>query len=334
MRLPVILLILLLILFGWLGFGYTASVQGQGDFPPEEQAALDAARAALAAFTNSESYSLAVTQNMEQSFVFVNAAESFQMDQVISSEGSLLFQRAPGQPYDNRSLDLTQTMTQTMSSPTIPQPQVTEIGPNRTRLIVADGRIYLRLDVTPELAAFIPKGWQDVTDGASMFPGMEMASLQGMLNTGQALSFTHLDTFFACVTAVESLDPDPADALAASRTRLALDSACLLRGIGSETLAGIFASGVQNTVDVDAFISALFDNPITQYTIEITLDAQGVMIAYAEHVTSDSDITAALAPSNLGADVTVTLKQDIHQSYRIEETGFPVAITAPDLGEE
>ncbi|MBN1967213.1 MAG: hypothetical protein JW910_21345 [Anaerolineae bacterium] len=308
--------------------GLSPFAAAQGDFSPEEQAALDAVRAALQTFVAADSYTTTLTQDMQQDMAFTAPQGAVTVTQTVVSEGTMQYARRADGEIPDRALDLTQTVAQVTAGAGADQTQT--VGPMRTQLIVAGGRIYMQMEVPPELGAFIPEGWQDVTEGAAMFPGLDMFNLDGVLAMGQAISLTYLDEFLAGVTSVEVLEPETLDGQTVTRYRVATDPRLLVNAIGEEAMLGMFNPGNMAGMDVAVFLEALLSGPDNTYVLEVVLDEAGALVSYAETTVYDADVSAAFTDPSL-AGVTITLQQTLTQAYTVRAVNVPLTITAPEI---
>jgi hypothetical protein len=304
-----------------------APARAQDGFTPEQQAALDDIHAALNHLVGLDSYTAQIGQKMDQDITLTYLGRKVTVLQNIASDGTLQYEARPDSEYDNRHLDLTQTVVSTVISGE--QTQESTVGPIRTQLIVIDDRVYLQMETPPELQGLIPAGWHDVTDGAEAFPGMALFDIQGMLKVGDVFSADYIDNLFTAVVAVEILESDTVGGRAVNHYQLVLDAPAALQSIGADTLEGMFDQE-QTPFDVPGYIEVMFNDEDTRYVLDFAIYADDqTLYSYAERMTMD-----VLIPSDLIIDPTLqgaemTLAQDVVQTLQFSGFNLPVSIQAP-----
>lgn len=324
MRRYTVVLLLIVVLLGTM----LVPVHAQDEFTPDQQAALDEVRAALEHLASVDTYTAAVLQQMDQTVTVSYEGETLELIQQIKSEGEVAVEYQPDNQYDNQQTDLVQDITQTISG--IGQDQETEVGPMEFHLIVLDDRIYMQMQVPPDLAGMMPEGWQDVTGGADMFPGMGMFNIEGLLDLGSNFTQSYVDGLLASVVSIETLE---SEAEGENRYRLDLDGRTLLDTVGIDSLSQMFNTE-EMPFDVPGLIDLMFSDEDTRFSLEITVNASDqTLIEYAERNTIDIAITADLItdPTLQGADMS--LQQEQLKVLIPCQFNEPLAITAPELAD-
>ncbi len=153
-----------------------AGAQG-GGFTEEEQAALDTIQVAVNRFAVTKTFTADLVQSLDQDITVQYQGQGINLVQTIGSDGTLKVQRIEGYENANRTMDFTQTVSQDITG--AGQDRSTDIGPYQFSLIVFEDRIYMNMQMPPELSGVIPQGWHDVTDGADAY-GMSMYNIQQM----------------------------------------------------------------------------------------------------------------------------------------------------------
>ena len=326
MRRRLTIMILLLI----MALAWSAPVRAEEGFTPEEQTALDEVRAALDSLTGADTYTADVTQKVGQVININYAGQSLLMDQTMASTGSLQFENKPDNQLDNQQMIMSQTIQSSMSGM---QNTDQTIGPLETQIIVADDHIYLRIETPPDMRAYFPRGWQDVTEGADAFPGMNMVNIKNMLSIGNITGPEYIGGLLDAVRTVAVLEPETIDGRAVNHYRLELDPRQALETIGAASLEEMFNAG-QLPFDVAGFIELMFADEDTHYDVDFLVFADDQMLcSLSVHMLFDIDI-----PSSLFTDASLTgaemsLKQDTVQITKIGGMNVPVSIQAPELGQ-
>ncbi len=323
MRRSTVIILLLIMALAWI-----TPVRAQEGFSPDEQAALDAVRAALESLAGADTYTADITQKVVQVIGVDYSGQSIQMDQSMSSAGSLQFEKMPDSQYDNQQMSVTQTIQSSMSgAQTLDQ----TIGPMETQMIVVDDRIYLKIEAPEDLQAFIPSGWHDVTEGADAFPGMEMLNIDSMVSLNPMAEADYTDNLLKAVLTVVILEPETVDGRAANHYRLELDPKVALETIGAVNLEQMF-NAEQTPFDMAGFIELIFNDEDTRYDVDVLIFADDqTFYSLSVHMTMDIDIPSDLLtdPSLQGAEMS--FKQDVVQIVQISGTNVPVSIQAPEL---
>jgi hypothetical protein len=307
-------------------------VAAQGGFTPDDQAALDDVQAAFEGLLAAETYTADLTQNLTQDIGVSFQGQQLALAQQVESSGTVQFQQAPANTFANRTLSLDQTVTQTLSGAGLDSEQLV-IGPMTFEFIVFDDELYMRMDVPLDMQGLVPEGWQVVTEGAEVFPGMGMYNMEQVTQMGGNFDPEYLRALIAGVTAVELLEPETVEGQALNRYQLTLDPVQTLEALGAANLENMFNTGAV-PFDVPALIDLIYNDEDTRHTIEVAIGADdGALHSYAESVWLDVEIAAEMLddPSLAGAEMTLT--QTMVQTLTLTGVDVPVEIAAPDLDE-
>lgn len=293
----------------------------QGGWTPEEQAALDTVQAALDSFQGITTYSASMTQTQTQDISVSYQGESITVSQAIDAAGTLLVERHDD-GTSNQSYDLEETVTAQQS----PNDPVT-VGPIMIKVILLDGRVYLQVFGTPELADTFPTGWHDVTDGSDV-PGLSMFNMEALV--GQESWFIQTPAaLIAAIRAIEQLEPDeqPADTY-----RLTVDPAAFLEAAGGpENFRNLFASN-QLPFDVDLLVERLFTDEDTTIQVDVMVGEDGSLYGYQGEISADIELGDLITdPSLAGAELN--LSQTTITRMMLYDLNEPVDIQAPVLDE-
>lgn len=310
------------------------AVLAQDGFSPEQQAALESARRAVEGFFALETYTAGHTQTLDQAIGVSLGAQAITIDQQIVQQGSTVTERQADNQFDNQSGTLNQTITQSLRGSEAGQEQTLTVS-QTLELIVFDDRAYLRVSSdNPQVTAFLPEGWQDITEGADAFPGMELYDIEQLLaTTSTEFSAEMFDTLFGAVTEIELLEPQTIDGATAESVRLVID---LEAALSSETAAGLrdLFSSAALPLDVDGFIDLMYTDEDTTYEITLFFGAEdGPLYGYDVRLAMDIAIPSELVtdPSLAGAEMS--LAQESVSMFRFTNQNEPAAISAPALGE-
>ncbi len=307
--------------------GIRTPARAQEGFSAEQQAALDEIQTALEQFDALDSYSADYSQVIKQAVSMSFQGQTIRMVQNVESEGMLKVQKTAG-AYNDRALTLTQTLHVELTGGGLNERQ--DVEAIHTTLIVVDDHMYLNYEVPPELANAFPKGWHDVTGGASAYPGMAIFDILGLLQVDSTAS---LELLADAVLDVEILEPETAAGNTTNHYRLVLDPAQVVESLGPAALEGMFNAD-QTTADIPTLIDLLYNDANTHITADFVIDAaQHTLVEYALQMVSDADVSKAYANDPTLNEGSLPLVQNVTQSMRPYALDEPVTIQAPNLGQ-
>jgi hypothetical protein len=303
-------------------------VRAQDGFTPEEQAALDEIHTALLNLVNVTTYTANVSQQMDQNIIMLYQGQTVRLNQSLKSEGRVTVEQRADTERNDREMHLVQTVTQALTG--AGQDQEATVGPLEYDLIVADERIYMQIKVPPEQAGSMPTGWQDVTEGASMFPGMSMYNIDAFIDLGNLFESEYISGLIDAVLSVEILESAAADE---HHYRLTLEPSLLLEAIGSGAMAQLF-DAERVPFDLSALLDRLYTDEDTRFTLELFIgtDTQ-TLREYREVSIIDADIDPELITDPTLKEVEMTIQQKMSQVMRFSNLNAPVTITAPVVEE-
>ena len=323
MRRSTVIILLLIMALAW-----TAPVYAQDGFSPEEQTALDEVSAALEALTNANTYTADVTQKVTQVISLEYSGQSLQMDQTMSSTGSLQFESKPDNQYDNQQAQMTQTVHSTTSGA---QNDDRIIGPIDTQIIVTDDHIYLKVEPPEDLQAYYPVGWQDVTEGADAFPGMGMVNIDSMVSMDNIAGTEFTTNVLSAVRTVVVLEPETVGERTANHYRLGLDPQQALETVGAANMQQLLNAD-ESPFDVPSFIDLLFNDDDTRYDVDFLIFADDqTLYSLSVHMMIDLAIPPGILIDQSLSDADMAFKQDVVQITQISGIDVPVSIQAPEL---
>lgn len=304
----------------------------QDGFSPEQEAALETDRRAVDGFFALETYTVAYTQTLHQAIGVSLGAQAITIDQQIEQQGTTITERQAGNRFDNQFGTVDQTVTQTLSGDEIGQEQTVTLT-QTLEMIVLDDRAYMRLaSDDPQVSAFFPEGWQDITENA--IPGMEMYNMEQLLaTTSTAFSAEMFDALFGAVAEIELLEPETLDGAAVERVHLVFDPAAALSGETAGGLRDMFNAAAM-PFDVEGLLDLIFSDEDTAYAITLFLGAEdGTLYGYDVVLKMDVAIPSELVtdPSLAGAEMS--LAQESVSTLRFTDQNEPAAISAPPLEE-
>lgn len=320
---------IVLLLVGLVISVVPAGAQG-GGFTEEEQAALDDIEAAVRAFAAATTFSADLIQGLDQNITVGFQGQSVNLIQAITSDGTLQVQRVEGYENANRSMDFMQTVSQTISG--MGQDQENEIGPYQFGLIVFEDRIYMNMQMPPELAGTLPEGWQDVTDGAEAY-GMNMYNIQQMTRIEGKMDEAYFTSLFEAVTGVDVLGSEDAAGQTVNRYRLTLDPALALQTIGAENIEQMFnASAVP--FDIPKLVDLMYTDPDTTYVVEVAVGAEDqALYEFVYNIFIDIAFGSELITDQSLQGAEIEMVQTVSQTFRPSGLDEPVTIEAPVLSE-
>ncbi|MBN1967259.1 MAG: hypothetical protein JW910_21580 [Anaerolineae bacterium] len=315
-----------------LAIGVFVPAAAQGDFTPEQQAALDDVRAAFLNFVGLNSYTADVIQDTDQDMTISMMGQSLRMVQTISADGTVLLARVEGAEYPNQSTTLNQTISQELTG--MGQEQTTDLGPMVFDMIIADDRVYMQVGLPPEMAGYAPEGWQDVTDGAEIFPGMGAYDINQMLDLGgSALEAEFVNTLLDAATDIEVLPEGAAFDVPTTRYRLTLDTRQAFESLGLADLSAMF-NAEEMPFDIPAMIELIYTDEDTRYVLELVVGVDDQMLyEYTQIMHLDILIGADMMTDPTLAGAEMTLAQQVTTTLRPVGFDEPVTITAPELAQ-
>jgi hypothetical protein len=161
---------------------------------------------------------------------------------------------------------------------------------------VLNDRVYMRMEMPPEQAGVTPQGWYDVTEGASMFPGMGMYNIKNLVSLGGSamgsgegtgtLGTGLVDALLNAAVDVEILDPQVVGGQTRHHYRLTLDPPRVLQAVGMDTLSSMFNAGGL-PFDLAKLIELMFTDADTRYTVEVVVGARPDDLRYVESMDID-----------------------------------------------
>lgn len=302
----------------------------QDSFTPDEQAALNDVATALKHFTHLDTYQLTGEQEFEQ-VIHAYQGDDIAMiiTQQITTENAMELERQPANEFHNARMDMTQWIE---INTTIfgQKPETQIIGPVNTNIIAVDDQLFIRMSGPPEIAVALPRGWIDITDGTAGYPGLDMFDFSAVLKLSLLADVQYAETILAAVTDITILDPVTMDGKNLNHYLVSFDNSLAIEELGVESLSDMFATS-PDMIDIDAFIDILLNSENTLYTIDYFIEAQtGVLYSYEQVIQTDLDVTEAM-PMIAAQGLTMTMQQDIHQTFYLFGFNEPVTITAPDL---
>ena len=305
-----------------------------GGFSPEEQAALDTAQSAVESFFTAQSYTVDHTQSLAQEINVSLGAEAITIEQQIDQQGTTTNERQPDSRFDNQTSTLDQTITQTLRGAEAGQEQTLSLA-QTLEMIVLDDRAYLRVTTDdPQMAGFFPEGWQDITEGADAFPGMEVYNMEQLLaSSSSEFSAEMFAVLFGAVSEIELLEPETIGEATAQRVRLVLDPSAALSGEGANSLREMFNTAAL-PLDVNGLIELIFTDEDTHYEITLLFGAEdGQLYGYDVTLNMDIAIPAELLTDQTLAGADMSLAQESVSALRFTGLNEPAAISAPLLEE-
>ncbi len=302
----------------------------QDSFTPDEQAALNDVATALKHFTHLDTYQLTGEQEFEQVIRAYQGDDlAMTITQQITTENTMQLERQPANEFHNARMDMTQSIEMSTAIPG----QKTDnqlIAPVNTNIIAVDDQLFIRMSGPPEIAAALPRGWIDITDGTAGYPALEMFDFNAVLKLSLLADVQYAETILAAVTDITILDPVTIDGKDLNHYLVAFDNSLTIEELGVESLSDMFAAS-PDMIDIDAFIDILLNSQDTRYTIDYFIEAQtGVLYSYEQIIQTDLDVTEAM-PQIAAQGLTMTMQQNIHQTFYLSGFNEPVTITAPDL---
>jgi hypothetical protein len=323
----------------WIGIGLVVMLVGamwmpvaaQGDFTPEEQAALDDVRAAFENWLALETYSATLDQTVTQDIAIDIMGQAMTLVQTIEAKGETQVEAVPGSAVPNQMMALTETITQDMKS--MGESQVQEIGPVEVGVITVDDHIYMRMTMPDEMSGFLPVGWQDVTGDASAF-GMQSFDMQQMFQlSASTLNSDYLDTVLSSTLAVELLGEDTLDGVPVNRYRLALDVSSAVEALGGlGNMEQAFGDGLG--IDMEAMLEQIYDPENSSFAFELAIGVDDQMVyEYTVHMVTDIVLTEDMITDMALAGSEMTINQDLVSTLLVYGFNEPVTIEAPELGE-
>ncbi|HEX3049316.1 MAG TPA: hypothetical protein VHP83_01575 [Aggregatilineaceae bacterium] len=308
-----------------------ALAHGQdGGWTPEEQAALDDVAAAFANFMALDSYTANVAQDVEQYMeIPMMGSDSITTTTTIDTAGTI----EAGQPaIDNQHLVMTEKITQESGGTGASAPMV--VGPIDLEMIVVNDRIYLKMALPEELSGYYPEDWQDITEGADMYPGMEMFDFKAMLELSGNFGEDYVNNLMNATTGIEILGQSDLDGRTVNRYRLTLDIQKALETIGASSLESMFNNTDQMPFDVGLFIDLIYGSENTTYTIELAVGADDQLLySFVQTMYFDVVLTSDVITDPRLAGYTINFNQNYMQSIKLQTMNEPVNITAPPLAE-
>jgi hypothetical protein len=306
-------------------------VRAQDGPTAEEHALLEEVSAVLHGFEALDSYSAGLTYNVLQHINVSMGADSVQLVQTIEANGTADVQQAvaPNQ-YDNQSIELTETVSQTMTGATN---QDQTIGPLGIGLIVVDDHFYFRMEVPSTLAGVIPTGWQDVTDGMDAYPGMSMFNVDSLMEMGGNFPAGYMDALLNATIGVELTAEEMHAGRLESYFTLTLDPAKAFKGIGAGMFESMFNANTL-PIDIGKFAEAIFTDEDTTYQIEIMMGREDQQLyALTATVYFDVEIGPDILTDPSMKGMEMTMSQSTQQMTLLLGYNEPLTITAPELGE-
>lgn len=293
----------------------------------------DVVRAAFLNLINLETYSADVAQQVDQDIAVAYQGVSVNLVQTITSEGTLQLERVAGARYDNMAMSLTQSLTGQTTG--MGQDQTTEVNGMQYDLIVLDERIYMQFQMPPEYAAGIPVGWYDVTDGADIFPGMDLINMDQLLGIGNMFdSEEGVDMMISAILTIDMLDPETVEGQTFDHYQLTLDPRVAAGALGMASIEDMFNAETL-PFDVTALIDLIYNDEKTRYTLDLLVGADDQMIYdYNIYVSMDVEIDPAIITDATLTGAEMTMAQEITQSIHLRDFNAPVTIKKPVLAEE
>lgn len=314
-----------------LAGGALAPVRAQGGLSPEEHDLLKNISATLHDFQSLDSFSTALTMNLQQDINVTMRAQTVQLVQTIEANGTAETQKAvaPNQ-YDNQHVDLNETVTQTMTGAAS---RDVKVGPINVEMIVFQDHFYLRLGMPPGQSSALPQGWQDVTRGMDAFPGMGMFNVNSLMEMGGSFQAGYMDALLNAVTKVELTGEEMHAGRKETYYTLTLDPAKAFKGIGSSMFESLFNANAV-PFDIGKLIETMFTDPDTTYQIEVVMGAENQMLyEFSVNIHFDIEVTSDMITDPSFQGVTMTMKQTSQQAIMLMGYNEPVTITAPELGQ-
>jgi hypothetical protein len=300
---------------------------GDGDTPPE----LAEVSAALESFLALESYAASLSQQVDQTMTLAYLDQTATMTQTINTEGTTSLQKVAANTYPNQQSILNQTIEQDMSGMGVADQTTIAMT---IEMIVVDDEIYMKLEVPDDMQGFVPEGWQDVTGGASAFPGMEMFDIDQLLAYGSVtMSDAYLDALVGSVDEVENLGEDTLGDTTVTRYRMTVAPAVAFNAGGVFDVQDMFRQSAM-PFDIPALIDSIVQDEDTTFSLEVAIGVDDQMLY---EITTGMTLDIAIGdelitdPALEGAEMT--LAQTVSQTQVLSGFDEPVAITAPDVAE-
>ncbi|NDJ75456.1 MAG: hypothetical protein GYB65_04280 [Chloroflexi bacterium] len=318
-------MLLLILLAGALA---PVSAQDGDGLSDVELAMLEEVRAALDGYLASETYTATLTQTLNQTMTINFQGQTITLTQAVIGTGGTQFQRAPENVYDNQQTVITQVIEQTL----------TGLGQNNTgstslevELRVVDDAIYMRMTDPTDQLGVLPEGWQNITQDASAFPGLDLINVDEMMGFSTAMSRnTDSGAILAAVTAVDDLGEDTAGNVPVQRYRLTLSVAEAVDALGMDNIENMF-SAADMPFDVEGLLAAMYDGENTSFNIDVAISTQDqTLVEFTQLMVTDMEIGPELILDPALAGATMTLVQDYEVTYTIDYAA-PVEILVPDL---
>lgn len=297
----------------------------------DEQAALDTIRAAFEPLINATTITQTIEQNGTQRLTVDFQGENITISQETSITGESVVERVPDADMPNQQVSLNETITQTLSGTDVDE-SVT-VGPIMADVIAVDGRLFMRLaldDPDAAMQTVLPSGWQEITDGAEAFPGMNIYQVEQLMSMGQEFFDTGMTALWDEATAVTLPDASADDGSGEQIYTVAIDPPAVLEIMGSENMAGIF-SGSDMPFDVERLFEVMFNDEDTRYSITVHLSGDGQLRELTTNISIDTAIAGDLITDPTLAGAEITLVQEVAQTSRIDDLNGPVSITVPAI---
>jgi hypothetical protein len=305
----------------------TPAAAQDGEFTETEQAALDETRIALEHFVNLNTYSANITQQTMQDIGMTYLGQNVRLEQAVDAQGTLQVEKVAGGGLDNQRLSLTETVSQHIIGG---GGQDSEVGPIQLELIVLDDRIYMRLKIESDVSGMLPPGWVDVTDGAEMFPGMNMFDIRQVMQFG-VIESNFVTALFEAVIAIDIQEPTEVDGRTVNHYCLELDPVLALESLGVADLESMFDSNAL-PFDVAKLIDLIYTDDDTTFMIDFGVGADDQMLYdMTQFITMDLTIGPDLITDPTLKDAEMTMLQTSTQSYQFYGFDEPVTISAPEL---
>jgi hypothetical protein len=306
--------------------GVLAPVSAQDGLDEQQQAALDEIRAALDHFINADTYTATISQRLTQTTGLTYLGQSVTTDWQVDANGEVQVQKMPDNQYDNRHATLSQIVNVAVSGGG--QDDRASVG-IEFEMIVVDDSIYLNVNMPGDLQARVPQGWQDITNGADMYPGMGAFNIDQMVKLGGGFGSDYVDMLTGAVTNVETLGQETVGGRVATRYRLTLDPVKALEGIGASNLEAMFNPD-EMPFDIPGLIALIYADEDTTYTVSVAVwpDDQ-TLYEYSEALTTDLVIGPDLIIDPALAGASMTLVQNSTQTLQPTAFNQPVEIVSP-----
>jgi hypothetical protein len=310
--------------------GVLTPAQAQSGLSDQEQTMLDQIGAAFQNYAALNSYQVDVTQHVEQTITVSYLGQNLQLVQAVDAEGTSRQARADNTWGWNLSAQLTENVSQQVTG--LGQDQPTHTGPILLDLIAVGDQVYMRMKVPDAIAGTVPQGWQDVTNGAEMFPGMAMINIDQVITLNGGLVMENPAAIIQAVTAVEDGGTETVEGRVQHHYRLTLDPSVVLELGGTAIEQMLNADAVP--FDVEGLVALLYTDPDTRFTLEIAVGESDQMIdELSQSMALDVQVGPDLITDPALKEAEMTLTQTSVQTNRFYRFDEPVDIQAPELAQ-